>query len=142
MPFRRDVQRLPIFGLGCGGGVLGLSRAAALAQAQPGSRWLFLVVELCGITFRGADLSKSNIIATALFGDGAAAAIVQVDHLASGWRVGVSIVGPIHQTSWAGISKKTDSACGLVVIFHNSLGRKCVRQQIVSSNSHQCHSKA
>ena len=79
MPFRRDVQRLPIFGLGCGGGVLGLSRAAALARAQPGSRWLFLVVELCGITFRGADLSKSNIIATALFGDGAAAAIVQVD---------------------------------------------------------------
>ena len=78
MPFRRDVQRLPIFGLGCGGGVLGLSRAAALAQAQPGSRWLFLVVELCGITFRGADLSKSNIIATALFGDGAAAAVVQV----------------------------------------------------------------
>ncbi|MEC7647592.1 MAG: 3-oxoacyl-[acyl-carrier-protein] synthase III C-terminal domain-containing protein [Pseudomonadota bacterium] len=79
MPFRRDVHRLPIFGLGCGGGVLGLSRAAALAQAQPGSRWLFLVVELCGITFRGADLSKSNIIATALFGDGAAAAVVQVD---------------------------------------------------------------
>ena len=57
MPFRRDVQRLPIFGLGCGGGVLGLSRAAALAQALPGSRWLFLVVELCGLTFREADLS-------------------------------------------------------------------------------------
>jgi len=79
MPFRRDVHRLPIFGLGCGGGVLGLSRTAALAQAQPGSCWLFLVVELCGITFRGADLSKSNIIATALFGDGAAAAVVQAD---------------------------------------------------------------
>ncbi len=78
LPFRRNVQRLPIFGLGCGGGVLGLSRTAALAQSQPGSRWLFLVVELCGLTFRGADLSKSNIIATALFGDGAAAGIVQV----------------------------------------------------------------
>ena len=77
MAFRRDVQRLPIFGLGCGGGVLGLSRTAALAKAQPGSRWLFLVVELCGITFRRSDLSKSNIIATALFGDGAAAAVVQ-----------------------------------------------------------------
>ena len=77
MKFRRDVQRLPIFGLGCGGGVLGLSRTAALAQAQPGTKWLFLVVELCGITFRGTDLSKSNIIATALFGDGAAAAVVQ-----------------------------------------------------------------
>lgn len=78
IPFRRNVQRLPIFGLGCAGGVLGLARTAALARSQPGSRWLFLVVELCGLTFRGADLSKSNIIATALFGDGAAAAVVQV----------------------------------------------------------------
>jgi len=79
MAFRRDVHRLPIFGLGCGGGVLGLSRTAALAKAQPGTRWLFLVVELCGITFREGDLSKSNIIATALFGDGAAAAVIQAD---------------------------------------------------------------
>ena len=93
MSFRRDVHRLPIFGLGCGGGVLGLSRAAALAQAQPGSRWLFLVVELCGITFRGADLSKSNIIATALFGYccRGRCRIQQV----SGWPAGVNIVGRI-----------------------------------------------
>ena len=46
LPFRRDVQRLPIFGLGCAGGVLGLARAAAMAQAAPGSRVLLLVVEL------------------------------------------------------------------------------------------------
>ena len=77
MPFRRDVQRLPVFGLGCGGGVLGLSRTANLAKAQPGSRWLLLVVELCGLTFRAADHPNSNIIATALFGDGAAAGIVE-----------------------------------------------------------------
>ncbi|HEX6958173.1 MAG TPA: 3-oxoacyl-[acyl-carrier-protein] synthase III C-terminal domain-containing protein [Ferrovibrio sp.] len=76
MPFRPDVLRLPIFGLGCAGGVLGLSRAAALARAQPDSRVLLLVVELCGLTFRHSDLSKSNIVATALFGDGAAAAII------------------------------------------------------------------
>src|SRR3546814_20885820 len=76
MPFRRDVQRLPIFGLGCVGGVLGLARAAALARATPSERWLFLVVELCGLTFRSADQSKSNIIATALFADGAAAGVV------------------------------------------------------------------
>ena len=79
MPFRRDLQRLPIFGLGCGGGVLGLSRAATLARAEPCSHWLLLVVELCGLTFRSADLSKSNIIATALFGDGAAAAILSTE---------------------------------------------------------------
>jgi alkylresorcinol/alkylpyrone synthase len=76
MDFRRDVQRLPVFGLGCAGGVLGLSRTAALARADPGSRWLFLVVELCGLTFRSGDQSNSNIVATALFGDGAAAALI------------------------------------------------------------------
>jgi alkylresorcinol/alkylpyrone synthase len=77
LPFRRDVMRLPVFGLGCAGGVLGLARAASLARAQPGSRVLFLVVELCALTFRKRDQSKSNIIATALFGDGAAAALLE-----------------------------------------------------------------
>ena len=73
---RRDIQRLPIFGLGCAGGVLGLARAAAMAKAQPGAKVLFLVVELCALTFRKNDISKSNIVATALFGDGAAGAIL------------------------------------------------------------------
>ena len=62
LPFRADVQRLPIFGLGCAGGVLGLARAAAMARAAPGSMVLLLVVELCGLTFRDADVGKSNII--------------------------------------------------------------------------------
>ena len=79
LKLRRDVVRLPIFGLGCAGGVLGLGHAATLARARPGSLVLYLVVELCGITFRTADTSKSNIIATALFGDGAAAALVSTD---------------------------------------------------------------
>ena len=76
LPFRRDVKRLPIFGLGCAGGVLGLARTAAMAKAEPGEIWLFLVVELCCLTFRPGDQSKSNIIASALFGDGAAGALV------------------------------------------------------------------
>jgi alkylresorcinol/alkylpyrone synthase len=79
MGLRRDIQRLPIFGLGCAGGVIGLSRAAALARATPGSRVLFLVVELCALTFRKSDISKSNIVATALFGDGAAGAILSTE---------------------------------------------------------------
>lgn len=77
--FRRNVQRLPVFGLGCAGGVLGLARAAALARANPGQKWLLLVVELCGLTFRPRDLSNSNIVATAIFGDGAAAALLSTD---------------------------------------------------------------
>lgn len=76
---RRDVKRLPIFGLGCAGGVLGLARAADMARIAPKSRVLFLVVELCALSFRKNDISKSNIVATALFGDGAAAAVVSCD---------------------------------------------------------------
>jgi len=88
LPFRRDVQRLPVFGLGCAGGVLGLGRAAALARAEPGARVLLLVVELCGLTFRRNERSKSNIVATALFGDGAAAAMVSTrgaGRVVAGW---------------------------------------------------------
>jgi alkylresorcinol/alkylpyrone synthase len=73
---RPDVRRLPIFGLGCAGGVIGLARAADLARAAPDSTVLFLVVELCALSFRKNDATKSNLVATALFGDGAAAAIV------------------------------------------------------------------
>jgi alkylresorcinol/alkylpyrone synthase len=76
MAFRRDVFRLPVFGLGCAGGVIGLARAARLALAAPEERILFLVVEPCALTFCRSDCSKSNIVATALFGDGAAAAVV------------------------------------------------------------------
>ncbi len=76
---RRDVRRLPIFGLGCAGGVSGMARAADLARAQPGARVLLLVVELCTLSFRKNDVAKSNVVATALFGDGAAAAVIGAD---------------------------------------------------------------
>src|SRR6185312_7996544 len=64
--------------------------ASAMAQAVPGSRVLLLVVELCGLTFRHHDQSKSNMIATALFADGAAAAVVssQGQEQAQGPRLG------------------------------------------------------
>jgi alkylresorcinol/alkylpyrone synthase len=76
LALRRNVQRLPIFGLGCAGGVIGLSRAAAMAKAEPASLILFVVCELCGLTFRRNDQTNSNIVATALFGDGAAAVLI------------------------------------------------------------------
>jgi alkylresorcinol/alkylpyrone synthase len=79
MGLRRDIVRLPIFGLGCAGSVLGMARAAALAKAMPGTNVLLLVVELCALTFRKDDVSKSNIVATALFGDGAAGAILSTE---------------------------------------------------------------
>ncbi|MGB9650085.1 MAG: type III polyketide synthase, partial [Stellaceae bacterium] len=79
MGLRRTVERLPIFGLGCAGGVLGLARAASQAAVAPGKTVLFLVVELCALSFRRDDWSKSNIVATALFGDGAAAALLSTE---------------------------------------------------------------
>lgn len=74
--FRNSVQRVPVFGLGCAGGATGLSMAMRLARASPGENVLLVVVELCTLAFRGDELTKSNVIATALFGDGAAAAVV------------------------------------------------------------------
>ncbi len=75
--FAPTTERLPIFGLGCVGGAVGLARAAVMAQAMPGRAVLLLVVELCALWFRRDDLGKSNIVATALFGDGAAAAVLE-----------------------------------------------------------------
>jgi alkylresorcinol/alkylpyrone synthase len=79
MGLRRDVRRLPVFGLGCAGGTIGMARAATMAAADPGSLVLFLVAELCALSFRRDDFSKSNIVATALFGDGAAAALLSTE---------------------------------------------------------------
>jgi alkylresorcinol/alkylpyrone synthase len=88
MGLRRTVRRLPIFGLGCAGGTIGLARAATMAAAAPGKLVLFLVVELCALCFRRDDFSKSNIVATALFGDGAAAVLLCCDD-----RPGAAISG-------------------------------------------------
>jgi alkylresorcinol/alkylpyrone synthase len=102
LPFRRDLARLPIFGLGCAGGVLGLSRAAALARdlerSKAGSRVLCLTVELCGLTFRAVDRSKSNVIAAALFGDGAAALLLEAG--AGGGRDRSPRLGAAGEYTW------------------------------------------
>jgi alkylresorcinol/alkylpyrone synthase len=73
---RSDVRRVPVFGLGCAGGVNGLALTARLAAADPGSHWLFVTVETCSISIRLDSVDPAAIVATALFGDGAAAAVV------------------------------------------------------------------
>lgn len=74
--FRKDVRRVPVFGLGCAGGVSGLSLAARLAAADPGSHWLMVTVETCSISIQLNSDDPAAVVATALFGDGAAAAVV------------------------------------------------------------------
>jgi alkylresorcinol/alkylpyrone synthase len=80
LQLKPTIERLPIFGLGCGGGVAGLARAARMAQALPGRNVLFLTVDLCSLCFRATDDSMAMFVATALFGDGAAAAVLRSGH--------------------------------------------------------------
>jgi alkylresorcinol/alkylpyrone synthase len=77
MGFREDVMRVPVFGLGCAGGVTGLAIAGRLAQSRPGSVVLMVAVELCTLAIRLDEMTSANIVATALFGDGAAACVVK-----------------------------------------------------------------
>jgi alkylresorcinol/alkylpyrone synthase len=77
LPFSRKVERLPIFGLGCGGGVGGLARAIRIAETMPGGHVLFLTVDLCSLCARGNDMSVANFVSIALFGDGAAAVVLR-----------------------------------------------------------------
>ena len=72
-----SVERLPIFGLGCGGGVAGLARAARYAQAMPGANVLFLTVDLCSLCLRIDDPSMAMFVSAALFGDGAAGVVLR-----------------------------------------------------------------
>jgi alkylresorcinol/alkylpyrone synthase len=75
--FRADIERVPVFGLGCAGGVTGLSIASRLARSRPGSVVLMVAIELCTLAFRLDELTKANIVATALFGDGAGACVLR-----------------------------------------------------------------
>ena len=77
MGFRDDVLRVPVFGRGCAGGVCGLTIAAQLAEARPGSTVLLVALELCTLAFRLDDFKVANLVATALFGDGAAACLLR-----------------------------------------------------------------
>ena len=73
---RPDVRRTPIFGLGCAGGVAGIVRAADVLRGFPDQIAIVVSSELCSLTLQRADDSVANIIASALFGDGAAAVVL------------------------------------------------------------------
>lgn len=70
------VKRLPLFGLGCVAGAAGIARAADYVRAFPAQVAVLLSVELCSLTVQREDLSIPNLIATGLFGDGAAAVVM------------------------------------------------------------------
>lgn len=72
---REDVKRVPMFGLGCVAGAAGLARVHDYLKAWPDQCAVLLAVELCSLTLQLDDLSPESIVASALFGDGAAAVL-------------------------------------------------------------------
>jgi alkylresorcinol/alkylpyrone synthase len=118
MGFRADVERVPVFGLGCSGGVAGLSIAARLAQSRPGSVVLLVAVEICTLAFRMDELTKANIVATALFGDGASACVLKAG------AEGIARIEMSGQNKWPDtldiMGWSVDSE-GLGVIFDRSI---------------------
>ncbi len=73
--FRPDVKRVPMFGLGCVAGAAGTARLADYLKGHPDQVGVLLSVELCSLTIQRGDFSVANLIASGLFGDGAAALV-------------------------------------------------------------------
>lgn len=76
LPVRRTLKRTPLFGVGCAGGAVALSRAFEYLRGHPTETVAVLSVELCSLTFLPKDGTMTQLVAAALFGDGAACAVL------------------------------------------------------------------
>ena len=99
LKFAPTVERLPMFGLGCGAGVAGLARAARLTHATDGALALFLTVDLCSLCLRVNDPSPAMFVSSALFGDGAAGMLLH--NTREGARAGPRILA-VGEWCWRG----------------------------------------
>lgn len=100
MDFSPNVERTPIFGLGCAGGTSGLARASQIARARPGTNVLLLVVELGGLNVHFDPESAAMFVATALFGDGAAAVVLNASNTAEDGASALLRIGPSGEHLW------------------------------------------
>jgi len=73
---RPDVKRIPLFGLGCVAGAAGMARVHDYLCGFPSDVAVLLSVELCSLTLQRDDTSIPALIGACLFGDGAAAVVV------------------------------------------------------------------
>lgn len=73
---RPDVRRMPSFGLGCAGGAAGLARVHDYLVGHPDEVGVLVSLELCSLTLQRDDDSTANLVSSAIFGDGAAAAVL------------------------------------------------------------------
>jgi len=76
VPLPHNLLRLPLFGLGCLGGVASLNRTSDLLKAYPNKLAIVIASEACSLTFQFQDISMSNMVATSLFGDGSAVVLL------------------------------------------------------------------
>ncbi|SDE27471.1 type III polyketide synthase [Nocardioides lianchengensis] len=72
---REDVVRVPIVGLGCVAGAAGVARLHDYLVGHPDAIAVLMSVELCSLTLQRDDSSVANLVASGLFGDGAAAVV-------------------------------------------------------------------
>lgn len=72
---RADVRRVPIFGLGCVAGAAGVARLHDYLRGAPDDVAVLVSMELCSLTYPGAEPSMASMVGTGLFGDGAAALV-------------------------------------------------------------------
>lgn len=91
---RGDVRRDATFGHGCAGGAGGLARAADWAAAHPGGHALLVATELCGLALQRSDVSKTNLVATSLFGDGSASVVLGTERSGPAVVADSSVVWP------------------------------------------------
>jgi alkylresorcinol/alkylpyrone synthase len=78
LPIDPATRRVPLFGLGCLAGAAGVARLSDMLSGTS-DLGLLLAVELCSLTLQIKDLSIANLVATGLFGDGAAAVLMAGD---------------------------------------------------------------
>jgi alkylresorcinol/alkylpyrone synthase len=72
---RPDVKRVPLVGLGCVAGAAGVARLEDYLVGHRDEVAVLVSVELCSLTVQRDDVSTANLVASGLFGDGAAAVV-------------------------------------------------------------------
>ncbi|RYD85122.1 MAG: hypothetical protein EOP54_31610, partial [Sphingobacteriales bacterium] len=90
MQLPQHINRTPVWGLGCAGGVAGVAKASTAATANPDAVVLLVAVELCSLTLIKSDYSKSNFIGSSLFSDGVAACLIMGDNHARRQHISIT----------------------------------------------------
>jgi alkylresorcinol/alkylpyrone synthase len=125
---RPDVRRIPLFGLGCVAGAAGLARAYDYLAARPDQVAVLFTVELCSLTFHQSDVAAPTLVATALFGDGAACVVLAGAERAAGIN-GAGING-------AGINGAGINGAGINGAGINGASTKGAGPRVLATRSH------